>query len=304
MVPGFRMLQSSAQREIDKRNQSMQRLEINATDKTAPSFVNPKLYLLQLEINNFGGARARVCSYCDDLKANLYSRNESSVQSMFQKKFDISQYEEPLGRKSRASFINSGTFYMSIAWEAGYSKLKLYVVFLLVVYWIVMNQIRLLTFYFWIAMIISFKVGLGSLRILINSVARETDANNFRKTKLFPSSDTITWIVAKYHELEKRLEEFHNLFGGHLINLCFTSLLPMINICFQLVRLPVTSQQAMSWSISGSATLVAVLISSAVTFFNLCDVSNAMADEVSLSLSAVLRISKNILIHSHLIFKY
>ncbi|CAL8118126.1 unnamed protein product [Orchesella dallaii] len=178
-----------------------------------------------------------------------------------------------------AAFLNSGTFYMGIAWKAGYSWLKLYVVFLLIVYWIVMNQVRLLTFYFWIAMIISFKVGFGSLRILINSVAHENDANNFRTRKLFPSSDRITWIVAKYHEMEKLLEEFHNLFGGHLINFCFTSLLPMINICFQLVRLPVASQQAMSWAISGSATLVAVLISSAVTFCNLCDASTAMADE-------------------------
>ncbi|CAL8118128.1 unnamed protein product [Orchesella dallaii] len=163
-----------------------------------------------------------------------------------------------------ASHVNTVIFYYQQASQSGKAWWKVFIVGTVSVYWIALDQFRLLTFYFCIGIIASFRAAFTALLILV-------------REKKLRQSRRLWWIIQMYKEIEVLLEEFQKLFGVQLLNICFTFLLPMINAGFLISKI-LTTSHGTNFDIHGLVTMIPHVISATITFSILCDSCSGMTD--------------------------
>ncbi|CAL8118110.1 unnamed protein product [Orchesella dallaii] len=166
--------------------------------------------------------------------------------------------------------FNSTIFYCGKAIQAGMTVRTVVTFFLLTMYWIIVNHFRMLSFYLWIALILCFKEAFRALGGLINSKSKEICIQQNR----------IYWVIEIYHEIEEYLQEFHKLFGIQLLNLCFTSVVPLENVIYQVLKCFIVGDIG-PWELSTLASLSPHILSGVMTFFILCDAATSMTIEAT-----------------------
>ncbi|CAL8118104.1 unnamed protein product [Orchesella dallaii] len=141
---------------------------------------------------------------------------------------------------------------------------KVLLVSVLSIHWIALNQLRLLTFYFCISIIICFRAAFMALYVIVD----QKKANQSRR---------IFWVVEMYKEVEILLEEFQSVFEYQLLNISYTFVLPTINSTFQISKLLTGGEFGKSeWN--GLGTLIPNVVSATLTFAILCDACTGMTD--------------------------
>ncbi|CAL8085639.1 unnamed protein product [Orchesella dallaii] len=168
--------------------------------------------------------------------------------------------------------INGVTFYCGRAIQSELNIRKVVTFFILTLYWMTINHIRLLTFYLWIAFIISFKVSFRALGILMRPRPNESN--------ICITANRVFWVLKEYQEIQVYLKEFHALFGAQLVNLCFTAVVPLGNVVFQVVKC-FREDGIETWELSTLASLVPYILSGMTTFFILCDAATSMTTEAT-----------------------
>ncbi|CAL8118098.1 unnamed protein product [Orchesella dallaii] len=165
---------------------------------------------------------------------------------------------------SVASYIFTLIHYCLEASESATVWWKPVLVSFLSLFWIMLNQLRLLTFYFCISIIICFRAAFLSLYLKVGH-------------KKANQSNRIFWVVEMYKEVEILLEEFHSVFEYQLMNISYSFVLPTINSTFQISKLLTTGEIGkLEWN--ELATLIPHVISATLTFAILCDACTGMTD--------------------------
>lgn len=171
---------------------------------------------------------------------------------------------------STASFLIACSNYGRRAWELDLGSGKMFVVFFVTLFWIVVYQVRLATFSIHLAYIFCIAKCFQCLRTLLTSI----DTDHPRKDKCFMRSFRITWIMQQYDEVEKLLEEFQQLFSFHLITACFSTIFSMVYFMFQLVEClgrPVVDVLVVATLFAQGLTTVGLLVT-------LCHASSGITD--------------------------
>lgn len=167
------------------------------------------------------------------------------------------------------SFGNSFTYYCVRVIYAKIPNWKLFIIGILSLYWVAINQLRMITFHLWISMVLCFKIGFTSLRVV-------TDPNF--ESRVFLNKRKLLWAMKNYMELETFLAEFHQLFSLQFLNICFTCLMTAINSWFHLTKFVATEFDIADVSVM--ITLACNLISIFITLGILCNVCSVMTNEV------------------------
>lgn len=207
-----------------------------------------------------------LCVTCNELKNKKDFRQLKAPKNQFKRVMGVIIFFAII------ALGNSFLYYGGKAYTSGMAWWKIIMVFILTVYWVTLNQIRMITFLMWIALIICFKVAFQCLRQI-------TDMN--KQSKMFWTRDRIPWVIRRYQELESLLKEFQSLFSFQLCNICFTTLITTVNSWFNLTK-HIGQSDIEFFEISTSITLFCGLITLNVTLIVLCNVCSSMTNEVSL----------------------
>lgn len=218
----------------------------------------------------------------------FFARFAGKVANLFEIALSDKEYQKEItARQQRLNkvilFIGSlsmisvgNNFYVFIvrvrSVYAGMEAWKICILAWMAIYWVILNQIRMLTFYLWIALVICFKIAFTSLSVV-------TDPKGERNSGMFVNRKKISWAIKEYVEVEALLREFHTLFSLQVLNMCFTSLIASVNPLFNLARFAMNQTDFMEL-VPTVITLVCNWIGVNSTFVVLCHVCTDMTKEV------------------------
>lgn len=174
---------------------------------------------------------------------------------------------------SITSYISSVWHFSTKAYNFGFTFEKMLLVNFITLIWNLMYQFRVITFYVWVAMTNSFEIAFVALHVILERQLSKENRHNVwdsHKTK---------WVIKEFREIQVSLKKFEDLFALQFFNICFTTMLCIVN---SWCHLGLLGQNGFSfYEMQNGVAIICSLIVFKASLYFICDASNNVTKEVS-----------------------